>query len=102
MTMKFKTIALIICMSGVICIPINLFAQGETAVPFLLFSASPEGNGMGGINASRITDDAMAELANPAQLGLQALHQFVSTGFYTSTTDWLGCTKIISLTMPWR
>ncbi len=80
-----------------LCLPTSGFAQGETAVPFLIFSASPDGNGMGGISGSRVSDDAMASIANPGQLGLQSLHQFMSSGFFLPTTDWspaLGVNKI--------
>ncbi len=44
-------------------------AQG-TAVPFLLITSSPEGNGMGGISGSIQTDNAMSTLANPAHSAL--------------------------------
>ena len=89
MNVKLSILVVICCFAISFFSPLSGFAQGETAVPFLIFSASPEGNGMGGINGSVLTDDAMAGIANPAQLGLQSLHQFFSTGFFLSSTDWL-------------
>jgi len=41
--------------------------QGESAVPFLLITSSPEGNGMGGISSSVVSDNAIAPISNPAQ-----------------------------------
>jgi len=64
-------------------------AQGETAVPFLLITSSVEGNGMGGISASVPTDNAMSVIANPGQLGLLSLKNFVTAGTYTEKTEWL-------------
>ncbi len=64
-------------------------AQGESAVPFLLMSVSPEANGMGGINASRISSDALAVLSNPAQIGFQGFTAFINSGFYLGATNWL-------------
>ncbi len=64
-------------------------AQGEAAVPFLLITSSPEANGMAGINASRISNDALAVLSNPAQIGFQGFTTFVNSGFYLGAADWL-------------
>jgi len=65
------------------------FAQGETAVPFLLITSSVEGNGMGGISAAIPTDNAMSVIANPGQLGLLSLKNFLAAGIYTEKTMWL-------------
>jgi len=65
------------------------FAQGETTLTFLQITTSPTGNGMGGIVGSTITDDPMAVLANPGQLGLQSFDHTLTTGFYPSGIAWL-------------
>jgi hypothetical protein len=70
-------------------IPFFAFAQGETAVPFLLIPSSAEGNGMGGISGSLSTDNAMSVIANPGQLGLLSLKNLVTAGTYTEKTRWL-------------
>lgn len=66
-----------------------VFAQGETALPFLLITSSPEGNGMAGISASVLTDNATAPIANPGQLGLQSLTNYFSASTYAPKTQWL-------------
>src|ERR1043166_2509130 len=71
-------------------IPFNvMFSQGLTAVPFLLIPSSPDGNGMGGINGSVLTDNAMAMIANPGQLGVQSLDSYFRTAIYAPSSDWL-------------
>ena len=56
------------------------------AVPFLLSSTSSRSNGMGGVSAGIVTDDPLASMMNPAQLGLQSLNTSYSFGGYYS--DW--------------
>lgn len=63
--------------------------QGETAVPFLLIPASPEGNGMGGIAGTTAAGDPMAVLANPGQVGLASLSHCFLGGLYPSSTTWM-------------
>lgn len=84
-----------IALSTIICH--FVFAQGETAVPFLLISSSPDGNGMGGIAASVASDNAMAMIANPGQLGIQSLDSYFRTSFYTPRTDWFPASQISDL-----
>ncbi len=72
-----------------LCLNVLIYAQGETAVPFLLITSSSEGNGMGGISASVLSDNAMAMTANPGQLGIQSLDSYFRTSFYTPKTDWI-------------
>ena len=69
--------------------PAPTWAQGETAVPFMRITTSPEGNGMGGIRASQPTTDAFAPLANPGQLGLFTLTNLFTAGVYAPRTNWL-------------
>lgn len=72
----------------ILSIPAESVAQGEAAVPFLLLGASPEGNGMGEIAATMPTDNPVALIANPAQLGLSSLSHLVQIGFYPSSATW--------------
>jgi hypothetical protein len=65
------------------------FSQGETAVPFLMIPTSVAGNGMGGIAASLVSDDAMSTIANPAQLGIFSLDNVLSVSTYSPRTAWL-------------
>ena len=60
-----------------------------TAVPFLMISTSPEGNGMAGISSSVITSDPFAMMANPGQLGFQTLNEHFGAATYTNKTPWL-------------
>ena len=69
--------------------PVQIFAQGETAVPFLLITSSPEGNGMGGIAASILSANPTASIANPGQIGYGSLQNYFSANFYTPKVDWL-------------
>ncbi len=65
------------------------YGQGETGVPFLMIPTSVEGNGMGGVAASLITDDAISNFSNPAQLGVFGLSNSLSLSTYSPKTDWL-------------
>ncbi len=73
----------------VVLFPTELAAQGEAAVPFLLISSSPDGNGWGGMGTAVAFDNPMATIANPAQLGLFGMRNFFSASTYTEKTDWL-------------
>lgn len=65
------------------------FGQGETAVPFLMIPTSVEGNGMGGIAASLISDDAISTISNPAQVGIFSLDNVFNAATYSPKTPWL-------------
>ncbi len=78
--------------------PAPAWAQGETAVPFVRITTSPEGNGMGGMSASQPTTDAFAPLANPGQLGLFSLTNLFNASTYTPRTNWLPQFNISGLT----
>jgi hypothetical protein len=60
-----------------------------TAVPFLMVSTSPEGNGMAGISSSVITSDPFAMMANPGQVGFQSLSEHFGGATYTNKASWL-------------
>ena len=61
--------------------PINVFGQGETVLPFLLFSPSAEQSGMGMAAVANHTGDPLAFMTNPAQLGIVGLRQGLSFGY---------------------
>lgn len=65
------------------------YGQVETGVPFLMIPISAEGNGMGGIGASLISDDAISTISNPAQLGIFSLDNLFNAGTYSPKTPWL-------------
>jgi hypothetical protein len=46
------------------------YSQGESGVPFLLIHPSPEANGRGNTAVAFLSDNPIATLANPAQLGI--------------------------------
>ncbi|HEY9165565.1 MAG TPA: hypothetical protein VIS48_05335 [Candidatus Kryptonia bacterium] len=68
---------------------VDVHAQVETGVPFMTIPTSAQGNGMGGIAASLITDDAISNIANPAQSGIFGLDRTLSLSFYAPRTAWL-------------
>jgi hypothetical protein len=59
---------------------------GQTGASFLAIPNSPEGNGMGGVEASLVSDDAISTISNPAQLGIFGLNDFFSASTYTQKT----------------
>jgi len=63
----------------------NAFAQGESAMPFLLLTPFAEANGMGEASVGNHTDDPLAPMVNPAHLGMLARHTWFSFGYnYTN------------------
>lgn len=58
------------------------------AVPFLLLPPSAEANGMGVASVANPTDDPLAVMANPAQLGMLSRPNSISSGY--DHTDWMG------------
>jgi hypothetical protein len=65
-------------------------SQGEAAIPFLVFPASPIQTAMGSTGTSLPTDDPYGFLLNPAQLGYTSQSNNLSFIFYPSSVDWLG------------
>ena len=68
---------------------INLYAQGEAAVPFLLLQPSPSLSAMGQTGTALPTDDPFGFIWNPAQLGYTSQTNNLSFIFYPSKIDWL-------------
>ncbi len=62
-------------------------AQTSPAVPFLLMTSSPDGNGMGGISASTISTNPISVLANPGQLGIASLSDHFDFAIYPSFSN---------------
>jgi hypothetical protein len=63
-------------------------AQGEAALPFLVFPVSPAQNAMGATCTSLPTDDTYGFLFNPAQLGYTSQSNNLSFIFYPSKIEW--------------
>jgi hypothetical protein len=76
-------VAAIIAMHG------TCFSQGESAVPFLLIQPDPAANGWGGVSTAVATDDPIATIVNPAQLGLFSQNAYFAASTYTPKTLWL-------------
>jgi hypothetical protein len=64
-----------------------VFRAGETAVPFLLISPLTEANGMGEASVAISTDDPLAFITNPAQIGMGGHNRSVSFGY--NYAEWL-------------
>ncbi|MFN0156638.1 MAG: hypothetical protein ACKVRP_01040 [Bacteroidota bacterium] len=71
-----------------ICNSLSL-AQGESAVPFLLIHPSPETNGWGNVGTAVISDNPIANIANPAQLGVFSLGNYFAASSYVGDRQWL-------------
>lgn len=67
----------------------NAFAVSEAALLFLLISPSPRANGMGETFMALPEYDALATIYNPGNLGIFALKNCFSIGFYPYSVQWL-------------
>ncbi len=65
------------------------FAQGESALPFLSFSPSPESNGLGLTGVSFPSDDPLSFYYNPANLGQFGQKNNLSIQSYPGSANWL-------------
>ena len=63
------------------------FAQGESGVPFLLISPGAKANGMGEASVALFSNDPLALMTNPAQIGFQSHANYFSFGYNRS--KWL-------------
>jgi len=68
---------------------INIPAQGEAAVPFLLINPSPSLSAMGATGTALPTDDPFGFIWNPAQLGYTSQTNNLSFIFYPSKIEWV-------------
>lgn len=84
---NLKIIALFVLMMS---IPLaNALAVSEAALLFLLISPSPRANGMGNTFMALPANDAMATIYNPGSLGIFALQNYASIGYYPRHVQWL-------------
>ena len=82
-----------------ICKPISFsFAQGESALPFLLIHPSPEANGRGNTGTAVVSDNPIATISNPGHLGLFSLANYFSASMYAPKTQWLRTFGLTDLT----
>ena len=84
-----KTTSLLSTLAIIILFSVRNFSQGEAAVPFLMVNPSPSLSAMGATGAILPTEDPLAFLWNPAQLGYNSLTNNVSFIFYPSAVDWI-------------
>jgi hypothetical protein len=81
--MKIVLVLLCACLFG----PVTAFAQGESALPFLLISPAAVSNGMGEASVALYRDDPLAAITNPAHLGMFSRTNYFSAGY--DYADWL-------------
>lgn len=81
---------LFLCVSTILFATLSshVCAQYSIGVPFLNISASPDGNGWGGIGTAAIFENPMAAIANPAQLGLFAQRNHFAFSSYLAKASW--------------
>lgn len=84
-----KTTFLVFGLTSILFYNNFIFAQGESAVPFLLLQPSPSLSAMGQTGTALPTDDPFGFIWNPAQLGYTSQHNNLSFIFYPSKIDWL-------------
>ena len=78
----------------VVCVLLPLIAslaraQGESALPFLLIAPNSEANGWGGVSTAVASENPVATLANPGQLGIFSPHNYFAATTYAPKTSWL-------------
>jgi len=67
----------------------QLQGQGQSAVPFLLIPSSPDANAWGHVATAVVSNNPIATITNPAQLGMFSLENHFATSLYTPKTKWL-------------
>jgi hypothetical protein len=88
----------VIIVAGLLFIHFPCFAQGESAVPFLLIAPAPTTNGWGGVCTAVASDDPIATYVNPGQLGLFSQNAYFAASTYAPKTQWLPRYGIADLT----
>ncbi|MFO7445476.1 MAG: hypothetical protein R6W90_03880 [Ignavibacteriaceae bacterium] len=73
----------------VVLISVELFPQGEAAIPFLLLPTSPTLNGAGATGTATLIDDPYKVYFNPAHLGYSSRTSGIAIGFYPGKINWL-------------
>jgi hypothetical protein len=72
----------------------NLYAQYETALPFLYLNPSPQLNGLGMSGTAYPTYDPAGFYYDPAQLGYISQTNNISMQIYPSNVNWLNYNRI--------
>lgn len=62
--------------------------QEISQIPVMSVPVSAEANGMGGVSGSVLSDNSMATISNPAQLGIFTLHNIFNAGTYLMSTPY--------------
>lgn len=78
-----------LCAALWLSIHIPVFAQGESAVPFLMIAPDPGANGWGGVSTAVASENPIATFVNPGQLGLFSLSNYFAASTYAPKTRWL-------------
>ncbi len=86
--MKPGRVFVILCAAMAFPLHGMLWAQGESAVPFLLIAPDPAGNGWGGVSTAVVSDNPTASIVNPGQLGLLSLDTYFAASMYAPKTRW--------------
>lgn len=68
---------------------LDCYAQGESALQFLLISPYAEANGMGEASVALLSDDPIALMSNPARLGIRGEGGRSALSFGYNHADWL-------------
>lgn len=89
---------ILVCLSFLSLVPLQVSAQGESAGPFLLIHPSTSANGMGNVTTANVSDDPVATIMNPAQLGLFGLQHYFSFSTYSPKAQWLPSFGLSDLT----
>lgn len=75
------------------------YSQAFTAIGSLIIPKSVAANGMGGTAGSILSDDPVAVMDNPGQLGAFSLNNFFSASAYTPRVNWLSDVPPPTLTL---
>lgn len=75
-----------------------LHAQGQSALPFLLIPSSPDANAWGHVATAVVSNNPIATITNPAQLGMFSFENHIAASLYTPKTKWLPAFGLDDLT----
>ncbi|HXF99342.1 MAG TPA: hypothetical protein VNL69_01095 [Bacteroidota bacterium] len=82
--------------------PLSVHAQGGAAVPFLLIHPSPDANAWGNVGTAVVSENPIAVIANPGQLGMFSLDGYLSASMFAPKTKWLPTFGLPDLTYDIR
>lgn len=81
-----------------VCLFHKGYSQGESPVSFLLIHPSIEANGRGNTTIAVLSDNPIASLANPGQLGVFGLSNLFAVTSYAPRTQWFPSFGVSDLT----